>query len=99
MNIKKMLKQAQEMQKKLQQEVEEMTVESSAGGGMVNVTMRGNKELLSVEIDPEAVDPEDVEMLQDLIMAAVNEASRKVDEAVQEQMGNMTGGMGFPGLG
>ncbi len=94
-----MLKQAQEMQKKLQQEVEEMTVESSAGGGMVNVTMRGNKELLSVEIDPEAVDPEDVEMLQDLIMAAVNEASRKVDEAVQEQMGNMTGGMGFPGLG
>ena len=99
MNIKKMLKQAQEMQKKLQQEVEEMTVESSAGGGMVNVTMRGNKELLSVEIDPEAVDPEDVEMLQDLIMAAVNEASRKVDEAVQEQMGNMTGGMGLPGLG
>ncbi|MEE8537870.1 MAG: YbaB/EbfC family nucleoid-associated protein [Acidobacteriota bacterium] len=99
MNIKKMLKQAQEMQKKLQQEVEEMTVQSSAGGGMVNVTMRGNKELLSVEIDPEAVDPEDVEMLQDLIMAAVNEASRKVDEAVQEQMGNMTGGMGFPGLG
>jgi len=94
-----MLKQAQEMQKKLQQEVEEMTVESSAGGGMVNVSMRGNKELLSVEIDPEAVDPEDVEMLQDLIMAAVNEASRKVDEAVQEQMGNMTGGTGFPGLG
>ena len=94
-----MLKQAQEMQKKLQQEVEEMTVESSAGGGMVNITMRGNKELLSVKIDPEAVDPEDVEMLQDLIMAAVNEASRKVDEAVQEQMGNMTGGMGFPGLG
>ncbi len=99
MNIKKMLKQAQEMQKKLQQEVEEMTVESSAGGGMVNITMRGNKELLSVKIDPEAVDPDDVEMLQDLIMAAVNEASRKVDEAVQEQMGNMTGGMGFPGLG
>ncbi len=94
-----MLKQAQEMQKKLQQEVEEMTVESSAGGGMVNITMRGNKELLSVKIDPEAVDPDDVEMLQDLIMAAVNEASRKVDEAVQEQMGNMTGGMGFPGLG
>ncbi|TDI12682.1 MAG: YbaB/EbfC family nucleoid-associated protein [Acidobacteria bacterium] len=94
-----MLKQAQEMQKKLQQEVEEMTVESSAGGGMVNITMRGNKELLSVKIDPEAVDPDDVEMLQDLIIAAVNEASRKVDEAVQEQMGNMTGGMGFPGVG
>ncbi len=94
-----MHKQAQEMQKKLQQEVEEMTVESSAGGGMVNITMRGNKELLSVKIDPEAVDPDDVEMLQDLIMAAVNEASRKVDEAVQEQMGNMTGGLGFPGLG
>ena len=94
-----MMKQAQEMQNKLQQEVEEMTVDSSAGGGMVNVTMRGNKELLSITIDPEAVDPEDVEMLQDLIMAAINEASRKVDEAVQEQMGNMTGGMGFPGLG
>jgi len=99
MNIKKMLKQAQEMQKKLQQEVEEMTMEASAGGGMVNVTMRGNKELISVTIDPEAVDPEDVEMLQDLIMAAVNEANRKVDEAVQQQMGDMTGGMGFPGLG
>ena len=99
MNIKKMMKQAQEMQNKLQQEVEEMTVDASAGGGMVNVTMRGNKELLSITIDPEAVDPEDVEMLQDLIMAAINEASRKVDEAVQEQMGNMTGGMGFPGLG
>jgi DNA-binding YbaB/EbfC family protein len=98
-NIKKMLKQAQEMQKKLQQDVEEMTVESSAGGGMVNVTMRGNKELLSITIDPEAVDPEDLEMLQDLILAAVNEASRKVDEAVQEQMGDLTGGMGFPGLG
>jgi DNA-binding YbaB/EbfC family protein len=98
-NIKKMLKQAQEMQKKLQREVEEMEVESSAGGGMVNITMSGNKEILSVKIDPEAVDPEDVEMLQDLIMAAVNEASRKVDERVQEQMGDMTGGMGFPGMG
>lgn len=99
MNIKKMLKQAQEMQKKLQQEVEEMTVEATSGGGMVTVTMRGNKEILSVKIDPEAVDPEDIEMLQDLITAAVNEAGRKVDEAVQEQMGSLTGGMGLPGLG
>ncbi len=99
MNIKKMLKQAQEMQKKLQQEVEEMTVEATAGGGMVSVTMRGNKELLSIKIEPEAVDPDDIEMLQDLITAAVNEAGRKVDEAVQEQMGSLTGGMGLPGLG
>ena len=99
MNIKKMLKQAQEMQKKLQRQVEEMVVEASAGGGMVQVQMSGSKEILSVRIDPEAVDPEDVEMLQDLIMAAVNEASRKVDEKVQEEMGDMTGGMGFPGLG
>ncbi len=99
MNIKKMLKQAQEMQKKLQQEVEEMTVEATAGGGMVSVTMRGNKEILSIKIDPEAVDPDDIEMLQDLITAAVNEAGRKVDEAVQEQMGSLTGGMGLPGLG
>jgi DNA-binding YbaB/EbfC family protein len=99
-NIKKMLKQAQEMQAKLQQEVEEMTVEATAGGGMVTVTMRGNKEVLGVSIDPEAVDPDDLEMLQDLIMAAVNEAGRKVDEALQEKMGSMTGGMGLPpGLG
>ena len=100
MNIKKMLKQAQEMQAKLQQEVEEMTVEATAGGGMVTVSMRGNKEVLSVNIDPEAVDPDDLEMLQDLITAAVNEAGRKVDEALQEKMGSMTGGMGLPpGLG
>ena len=100
MNIKKMLKQAQEMQAKLQQEVEEMTVDATAGGGMVTVTMRGNKEVLGVKIDPEAVDPEDLEMLQDLIMAAVNEAGRKVDEALQDKMGDMTGGMGLPpGLG
>jgi DNA-binding YbaB/EbfC family protein len=99
-NIKKMLKQAQEMQAKLQQEVEEMTVEATAGGGMVTVSMRGNKEVLGVNIDPEAVDPDDLEMLQDLIMAAVNEAGRKVDEALQEKMGSMTGGMGLPpGLG
>jgi nucleoid-associated protein EbfC len=95
-NIKKMLKQAQEMQKKLQEELAEMEVEASAGGGMVSVTMKGDKEVLSVRIDPEAVDPEDVEMLQDLVMAAINEASRKVDEQVQEQMGSLTGGMGLP---
>jgi DNA-binding YbaB/EbfC family protein len=99
MNIKKMLKQAQEMQTKMQQEVEEMTMDAAAGGGMVNVTMRGNKELLSLTIDPDAVDPDDLEMLQDMILAAVNEANRKVDEAVQEKMGDMTGGMGIPGLG
>jgi nucleoid-associated protein EbfC len=96
MNIQKLMKQAQQMQERLQRELEELSVEASAGGGMVTVTMSGHKHLLSVRIEPDVLDPEDPEMLQDLVVAAVNEASRKVDEAVQERMGGLAGGIGLP---
>ncbi|MDX1630299.1 MAG: YbaB/EbfC family nucleoid-associated protein [Thermoanaerobaculia bacterium] len=98
MNIQKLMKQAQQMQAKMKQELDELEVEASAGGGMVTVRMSGHKELLSVSIDREVMDPEETEMLQDLVMAAVNEATRKVDEALQESMGSMTGGLPVPGL-
>jgi DNA-binding YbaB/EbfC family protein len=97
-NIKKMLKQAQAMQEKLQQEVNEMSCEGTAGGGMVTVVMRGTKEVTEVRITPEVIDPEDPEMLQDLVLAAFNDACRKVDDAVQEKMGGMGAGLGLPGL-
>ena len=96
MNIQKLMKQAQQMQDKMQHELSELEVESSVGGGMVTLKMSGHKELLAVTIDPEVMDPEDPGMLQDLIVAAVNDASRKVDEAMGEKMGGM--GMGIPGL-
>ena len=96
MNIQKLMKQAQQMQDKMQRELSELEVESSVGGGMVTLKMSGHKELLAVTIDPEVMDPEDPGMLQDLIVAAVNDASRKVDEAMGEKMGGM--GMGIPGL-
>ncbi len=95
MNVKKMMQQAQQMQDKLQAELVEMRVEAAAGGGVVKATLNGQKELLALEIDPAAVDPDDVEMLQDLVVAAVNEASRRVDEQVQQKVG----GMMPPGLG
>jgi len=98
MNPKQLMKQVQQMQEQMQQRMTELRVEGSAGGGMVKATMNGNKELLSITIDKEAVDPNDVEMLQDLVVAAVNEASRKVDEEMQGQIGAMTGGMKIPGL-
>jgi DNA-binding YbaB/EbfC family protein len=98
MNPKQLMKQVQQMQAQMQQRMAELRVEGSAGGGMVKATMNGNKEVLSVSIDKEAVDPNDVEMLQDLVVAAVNEASRKVDEEMQGQLGAMTGGMKIPGL-
>lgn len=98
MNIKQLMKQAQQMQEQMQQKLAGMKVEGTAGGGMVTVEMGGSKEVLSLRIEKEAVDPEDIEMLQDLIMAAVNEASRKVDEELQSQMGGMAGGMKIPGL-
>jgi DNA-binding YbaB/EbfC family protein len=98
MNIKQLMKQAQQMQDQMQRQMTTMRVEGTAGGGMVKVQMSGNKELLSVVIDKEAVDPDDVEMLQDLVKAAVNEASRKVDEEMQSSMGAMTGGMKIPGF-
>ena len=98
MNIQNMMKQAQQMQERLQKQMAEMKVEATAGGGMVTVVMSGGKQLLSLKIDPEAVSKEDVEMLQDLILAAVNDAQRKVDEALQQNMGGMMGGLKIPGL-
>jgi DNA-binding YbaB/EbfC family protein len=92
------MKQVQQMQAQMQQRMAELRVEGSAGGGMVKATMNGAKELLGVTIEKEAVDPNDVEMLQDLVVAAVNEAARKVDEEMQSSLGAMTGGMKIPGL-
>lgn len=91
--LQKMMKQAQTMQKKLEEEMSQLTVEASSGGGIVSVKMDGKKHLQSVEIKPEAVDPEDVEMLQDLVVAAVNEAARKVDDAMEQQVGQLGGGL------
>ncbi|HEX6084593.1 MAG TPA: YbaB/EbfC family nucleoid-associated protein [Thermoanaerobaculia bacterium] len=98
MNIKQLMKQAQQMQDQMQRQMASIRVEGTAGGGMVKAEMGGNKELISITIDKEAVDPDDVEMLQDLVKAAVNEASRKVDEEMQSSMGAMTGGMKIPGF-
>jgi hypothetical protein len=93
-----MMKQAQQMQARMQKQMEEMRVEATAGGGMVTVTMNGSKQVLALKIDPEAVSKEDVDMLQDLILAALNDAHRKVDEEMQKQMGGMMGGLKIPGL-
>ena len=98
MNIKQLMKQAQQMQEQMQRQMASIRVEGTAGGGMVKAEMGGNKELLSITIDKEAVDPDDVEMLQDLVKAAINEAARKVDEEMQSSMGAMTGGMKIPGF-
>jgi DNA-binding YbaB/EbfC family protein len=97
-NPKQLMKQVQQMQSQMAQRMSELRVEGSAGGGMVKATMNGTKELLAVAIEKEAVDPNDVEMLQDLVVAAVNEAARKVDEEMQSSLGAMTGGMKIPGL-
>ena len=96
MNIQKMMKQAQQMQEKLQQELEGVEVTASVGGGMVTVRMNGHKQALSATIDPEVLDPEDPAMLQDLVVAAYNEAARLVDEQMQERVGGMAAGI--PGL-
>ena len=99
MNIKQLMKQAQQMQDQMQRQMASIHVEGTAGGGMVKAEMSGNKELLSITIDKEAVDPNDVEMLQDLVKAAVNEAARKVDDAMQSQLGSMMPpGMKMPGM-
>ena len=98
MNIQEMMKQAQQMQARLQKQMSETRVEATAGGGMVTVVMNGAKQLQSLTIDPDVVSKEDIEMLQDLILAAVNDAHRKVDEAMSEQMGGMMGGLNIPGL-
>ena len=98
MNLQSMMKQAQQMQERLQKQMAEMRIEATAGGGMVTVVVNGAKQLQSIAIDPEVVSKDDVEMLQDLILAAVNDAHRKADEAMAEKMGGMMGGLKIPGL-
>jgi DNA-binding YbaB/EbfC family protein len=96
-----MLKQAQKLQSKifkLQEEMAEKTVETSVGGGMITVVANGKQELVSIKIDPEVVDPEDVNMLEDLVVAGVNDALKKAQEMVSEQMTKLTGGFNIPGL-
>ncbi len=95
---RKMMKQIQKAQEQMQQEIQALRLEATAGGGMVKVVMSGEKKLDSVTIDPEVVSKDDVEMLQDLILAAINDASRKVDEAIQGKMAALTGGIKIPGL-
>src|ERR671925_667782 len=98
MNIQNMMKQAQEMQQRLQKQMADLRVEATAGGGMVTVVLNGAKQLQSIRIDPEVVSKEDVEMLQDLIVAAVNDANRKVDEQLGQSMSGLMGGLKIPGL-
>jgi len=95
LNIQQMMKQAQQMQEKMASEMDELRVEASAGGGVVTVTMKGDHEIVSLKVDPEIVKENDVEMLQDMIVAAVNEGNRKVNEAMKSKLGSMLP----PGLG
>jgi nucleoid-associated protein EbfC len=95
-SMRQLMKQAQEMQERLQRELAETIVEASVGGGMVTVRLSGHKQLVSVKIEPEAMDPKDPSMLEDLIVAAVNEAGRKLEETMQGKMGAMASSM--PGL-
>nr|WP_072537471.1 YbaB/EbfC family nucleoid-associated protein [Anaerococcus mediterraneensis] len=100
-NMNNMMKQVKKMQadmEKAQQEIEEKEFTSSAGGGVVEATINGKKEVVAIKIDPDVVDPEDVEMLQDLIMVAVNEAISQADKFNEEKMGKLTGGINIPGL-
>ena len=98
MNVNQIMKQAQQMQERLQKQMAEMRVEASSGGGMVTVVVNGNKQIHSLKIDPEVVSKDDVEMLQDLILAAINDAHRKVDEQLGQQMQGLMGGLKIPGL-
>jgi DNA-binding YbaB/EbfC family protein len=93
-----MMKQAQEMQERLKQQMNEIRVEATAGGGMVRVVIDGHKHIQTLQIDPEVVTKDDVQMLQDLIVAAINDAHRKVDDQLKRQLGGMLGGLGIPGL-
>jgi DNA-binding YbaB/EbfC family protein len=95
---RKMMKQIQQAQERMQAEIDALVIDGSAGGGMVKVQMDGQKQLKSLVIDPEVVNKDDVEMLQDLILAAVNDAARKVDEEVKQKLASLTGGLKIPGL-
>lgn len=97
-NLNEMMAQAKQQADEIQKKMAQTVVEAAAGGGTVIIKMNGQKQVQSVKIDPEAVKSGDIEMLQDLVMAAVNEASRRVDEAMQSSLGGMLGGMGLPGF-
>lgn len=100
-NLANIMKQAQQMQQKLseiQEELEREQISASSGGGMVNVTMNGKQKITSIQIDPQIVNPDDVNMLQDLIQIAVNEAQDRVQEMVKERMSSLTGGLSIPGI-
>ena len=98
MNIQSMMQQAKQMQERLQKQMADLRVEATAGGGMVTVVMTGTKQLQSIALDPEVVSKDDVEMLQDLIVAAINDANRKVDEQLGQSMSGLMGGLKIPGL-
>ena len=98
MNIQQMMQQAKQMQDRLQKQMAEMRVEATAGGGMVTVVLSGTKQVQSLVLDPEVVSKDDVEMLQDLIVAAINDANRKVDEQLGQSMSGLMGGLKIPGL-
>ena len=98
MNPLEMMRQAQQLQERMQQEMGALTVEGAAGGGMVTVVVNGHKHIQKLTIDPETVSKDDVEMLQDLIVAAVNDALRKVDEALKSKVGGLMSGLGLPGM-
>lgn len=95
-NVMKKMQKLQTDMAKMQEEMKQRTFETSAGGGVVKVVINGEKKIESIKIDPAAVDPEDTEMLEDLILAAVNEALKKVDDMMAQEMGKLTGGMGLP---
>lgn len=97
-NMMKQVKKMQDQMMKAQEELKEKTVEGKAGGGVVTVIVNGHKEVKDVQIKPEAVDPDDIDMLQDLVLAAINDAMKQVDEMTSQQMGQFTGGMNIPGL-
>ena len=100
-NMQGMMKKVQKMQKemkKLQEDLKQRTVETTVGGGALTLVMNGDKNVESVHIDPSIIDPEDAEMLEDLVVAAVNEASKKVDDMMAQEMGKITGGMHLPGM-
>ena len=98
MNIGKMMKDLQKMQTKMQEEIDQLEIESASGGGVVTARMNGKKQLLSLKLAPEAITPEDTELMEDLITAAVNEAGRQVDEAVERLTQGMTAGLNLPGM-
>ena len=99
MNIQKMMKDFQRMQSKLQDEIDVLEIEATAGGGAVTARMNGRKELVALKLSPEAITPDDPEMLQDLVLAAVNEAGRRVDAEIQKKTQGLSAGLKLPGLG